>query len=223
MKRFFQSAALVTGLAIAGTSGYVASESEEWPRITPERETPKAVTIKLRGPQEGLFGRDYFFYAETNGVRPQWQVFPAVDLQVSEAGKVARIRTEEVGEYVVTIMVAGNGGDIASDGLVFTTLDPTPEVVQLEGPTLSEQLHHRPLPGLWKTGIKELLRVAKELRAGLHPPEFEPIEELQSVLGEEWRPFLDDLSVVSNRLGHTSAVSVAPLLEEAALVLGGEL
>lgn len=208
-------------LLALGAAGYVGVERPDLIEQALPKEEVQSTVVRIRGPSEGLFGRDYYFFVDTNSDKVKWQVYPEVDLHVTDNGRLCRIRAPDVGEYVITVAADGRG-DVDQDGIVFIAVDPTPEVVQLEGPTFAEQLSRRPPPGLWVTGRRELLRIARELKAGLHAPDEDPVQLARDVLGDEWAPFLDDLSRIVDRLGPATAVSAAPIIEEAANVLGGE-
>ncbi len=231
--------AYIAALLAAGSAGYVADQTTDLPRVLPQAEAPKAATVKVRGPSQGLTGAEYVFVAEVTGDcgRVRWIVTPPCDLSVSTDGRLARLRCDEPGDYAVIAAAAGIGGDVADDATslhvvdvdaeIETALAAATEVAAPPVPTLADRVLSLPnLPSdheRRKQAASVFQLMAGRLRNGLVPSDSDPLRLIQGQLGEDARAFLDDLSGVADELRLTgeitTAASFADLCEQVAVAL----
>lgn len=224
MKKTIGVLVLATGAAAGGFVAKDALKVDLVPR-------PTAVDVEILGPSEVLAGREYLYRAEPRGShgRPSWTLLPTSpgSLRVTEDGLTARFVSSEPGEFVLTVALAGAGGDVASDAIVIDNLAAT-EPQDIETVTTAELirsalLERQPPKAEWPSAVEAFRSTADLLRNGLLPPGVNPIDTVRGVLGAEWAGFLDRLQSIADDLGRqgtiTTAPSYIPLLEETALIL----
>lgn len=222
-------------------TGYVAHESDRLPKVLPAQEPPQPARVLVRGPTDGLVGRDYFFALEASGDhgRPTWIVSPACDVTASQDGLSCRIRCDDPGLYSITVAMADRSANVAAEVAFFQAIDVDAEINQAVAqattvtepppPTLGQVV--AALPSFQAldhdqrvTAASQFALMSQRLQAGLVPSDSDPLKLLQGTLGESYRSFIDEVSSVVDELklsGQvTTAASYAPVCSEVAAALG---
>lgn len=118
-----------TLVCLAGLSlGIVHLWNAGWlDRLTPSPRYAEAVTVALHGPKETLVGGEYFFHVETAGAagRPVCKLVPDEPAALTEFpdGRTFRFQSSVPGVRVLTVSVAGDGRQVASDSIEFENLE----------------------------------------------------------------------------------------------------
>lgn len=238
MKRAITTAVLAAALGAAG--GFVG---RDYSNVGPIVEPPQPARVIVRGPTDGLVGRDYFFALEASGDhgRPTWIVSPECDVTASQDGLSCRIRCDQPGLYSITVAMADRSANVAAEVAFFQAIDVDAEISQAvseatavatsepQPPTLGQVV--AALPSFQAldhdqrvTAASQFVLMSQRLQAGLVPSDSDPLKLLQGVLGESYREFLADVSAVVDELklsGQvTTAASYAPVCSEVAAALG---
>jgi hypothetical protein len=104
-------------------------EQSQIVRVVNESQSP--LSVRLKGPADGIVGNKLYFIAETTGTVTSfaWSVLPQVNgLDVSPDGRVANFAGQP-GIYQLHVSVAGNGGLVAQHVWEFVIVEaPKPDV-----------------------------------------------------------------------------------------------
>jgi hypothetical protein len=127
-----------TLVCLAGLSlGIVHLWNAGWlDRLTPQPRFAEAVSIALHGPKETLVGGEYYFHVEVTGGsgRPVCNLVPSEPAALTEFpdGRTFRFQSSVPGIRVLTVSVAGDGRQVASDSIEFENLEVFEETMQEE-------------------------------------------------------------------------------------------
>lgn len=107
------------------TFGVVAAYRAEWIKLPKQPERIIApVRVSIVGPDKGTVGTPYIFSAEVagDGGIPTWSVSGGL-IHERDGGKTAVFTTTDEGEYVLTVVVGGEGRQAAASSVSFTALE----------------------------------------------------------------------------------------------------
>ena len=112
--------------------GVIAAYRAEWIKLPKQPERIIApVRVSIVGPDKGTIGTPYIFSAEItgDGGQPTWSTSGGL-IHERDGGKTVVFTTTDEGEFVLTVVVGGEGRQAAVDSVSFTAMDvATPEEI----------------------------------------------------------------------------------------------
>lgn len=107
--------------------GVIAAYRAEWIKLPPQPvRTISPVRVSIVGPDKGTIGTPYIFSAEIagDGGQPTWSTSGGL-IHERDGGKTVVFTTTDEGEYVITVVVGGEGRQAAVDSVSFTAMAVT--------------------------------------------------------------------------------------------------
>jgi hypothetical protein len=123
------SAAGVLLLIAAAAFGVIAAYRAQWIKLPKQPEVIIApVRVSIVGPDKGTIGTPYIFSAEItgDGGLPTWSTSGGL-IHERDGGRTVVFTTTDEGEYVLTVVVGGEGRQAAVDSVSFTAMNVTSE------------------------------------------------------------------------------------------------
>lgn len=169
----------LTALGGASVGGIATWRSGWLDRLTPAAPVIQPVNVRLYGPTMAVRGDTIYFRADIRGNsgRPYWSVIPPTNgaLMVMDDGRTASFRSLEEGIFSISVSVAGDGLQVASDHVEFENLNlvdnqreqaPAVDLMSALAGLTQPAMIEQPAPTVAELAEQALEQVVSEDRAG---------------------------------------------------------